>query len=542
VKNAAVLAPAAAAVLIFTVWVTWPQSLYLATYGADHQDTFFSMWRLGWIAHVLPRNPLALFDANIFHPSRDTLAFSDAMLLEGLLAAPLFWIGVPPVLVYNLMLFAGFAGSGLAMFVLAHRLTGAFGPALVAAAAFTMAPFRIEHFMHLELQWTMWIPLTLWAVHRAVDETTNRLGALAGAFLTLQVLACVYYGVFLAISLVVFVPLLLLTAGRRAARAIVPLGVAMLVAVLLTLPYGLPYVRNARTLGPRDTGEIARFSAQPINYLTSPPQNLLWGWTAPSGGPELNLYAGMLTVALALVALTAPRRKSILPYVMLALFALEMSFGSHGRLYPWVSAHAGLLQGLRAPARFSIVAVCALAVLAAFGAQTAQRRFVGDGRWRSGGFLAVVLFLLCVDYGNSGMIISRIEDGPYRVYEMMRNAGPGVLLELPSPRADRLPGNEQFYAFWSRSHWQPLVNGYSGYYPRHYIQTLGVLQRFPDDRSVQHLRNLRVRYVIVHRGFYEPDRLTGLLVRLAARGDFEYHGTFAAPSGPADLFSLGPSP
>ena len=85
------------------------------------------------------------------------------------------------------------------MFVLVRHLTGSVGAALVAAAVFTMAPYRIEHFMHLELQWTMWMPLTFWAVHRAIDEAPGG-GVLAGVFLWLQIISCVYYGVFLAID------------------------------------------------------------------------------------------------------------------------------------------------------------------------------------------------------------------------------------------------------------------------------------------------------------------------------------------------------
>src|SRR6185295_12012541 len=49
----------------------------------------------------------------------------------------------------------------------------------------TLAPYRIEHFSHLELQWTVWMPLTLWAVHRTFDEGTRRSGVLAGLFLWL---------------------------------------------------------------------------------------------------------------------------------------------------------------------------------------------------------------------------------------------------------------------------------------------------------------------------------------------------------------------
>ena len=84
------------------------------------------------------------------------------------------------------------------MFVLVRYLTGDIGAALVSAAIFTLAPYRIEHYIHLELQWTMWIPLTLWALHRTLDEGTFRWGLLTGVFLWLQMISCVYYGAFLA--------------------------------------------------------------------------------------------------------------------------------------------------------------------------------------------------------------------------------------------------------------------------------------------------------------------------------------------------------
>ena len=128
-----------------------------------------------------------------------TLAYSDAMLFEGMIAAPFLWAGVNQVLVYNLMFFAGIVSSGAGMFVLVRYLTGDIGAALVSAVVFTLAPYRIEHFIHLELQWTVWMPLTLWALHRTFDEGTYQNGALTGFFLWLQIVSCVYYGVFLGI-------------------------------------------------------------------------------------------------------------------------------------------------------------------------------------------------------------------------------------------------------------------------------------------------------------------------------------------------------
>ena len=51
------LVGASALLIALTVMLTWPQVLYLGTKVASHNDPLLSMWRLAWIAHVLPRHP-----------------------------------------------------------------------------------------------------------------------------------------------------------------------------------------------------------------------------------------------------------------------------------------------------------------------------------------------------------------------------------------------------------------------------------------------------------------------------------------------------
>ena len=88
---------------------------------------------------------------------------------------------------------------------------------------FTLAPYRIEHFIHLELQWTVWMPLALWALHRTFDEGTLEFGALTGLFLWLQVVSCVYYGAFLGVIVAALAVLLMVSRPAQARRAILPL-------------------------------------------------------------------------------------------------------------------------------------------------------------------------------------------------------------------------------------------------------------------------------------------------------------------------------
>ena len=299
---------------------------------------------------------------------------------------------MPPVLVYNVMLFAGIASSGVGMFVLVRHLTGNPDAALVSAAIFTLAPYRVEHFMHLELQWTVWMPLTLWAFTACSRRVRGGFGVLAGAFLALQVLSSMYYGAFLGIMVAALAAMLAMSEPRRVPAAIVPLGVAALLAGLVAFVYAQPYMVNARTLGVRDAGEVSRFSAQLASYVTAPAQNWLWGWTSNHfvfQGDELHLFPGLAAVALAVYALTRTPRRLTLIYLVMTIVAAVLSLGLNTPVYRWLYEHVWALGGFRAPARFAVLVCCGLAVLAGFGFAHLQRA-PADPRARRVLFVAVL--------------------------------------------------------------------------------------------------------------------------------------------------------
>ena len=223
----------------------------------------------------------------------------------------------------------------------------------------------------------------------------------------------------------------------------------------------------------------------------------------------------------------------------IAALATELSFGTNGWLY-LALARVGVLGGLRSPSRFTIVALCALAVLAAYGAQALQERFFsGERRSRAVLVVAAAILLIGIDDANTGMFLSpasRPSDGT--VYRVVRSAGPGPVIELPLPVPDGLPGADPFYQYWSISHWHPLINGYTAVYTPEYIYTLGLMRTFPDDRSIQRLKALGVRYLVVHRAFLAQDQYTSLLVGIGNRHELRPYGQYTDPLGPADLFVI----
>jgi hypothetical protein len=530
------LVGASALLTALTAMLTWPQVLYLGTKVASHNDPLLSMWRLAWIAHVLPRHPEQLVDGNIFAPHVRTLAYSDETLLEGLVAMPWLWAHVNPVLVYNVLLLAGIVLSGLAMFVLVQHLTGNADAALVAAAVFTLLPYRILHFMHLELQWTMWMPLTLWAVHRIFETGLLRYGALTGILLALQAISCLYYGAFLGIIVAVVSGGLAVLDLSRFRRLLVPLGVAAGLALAAVAIYTVPYIRNSSELGVRDPGEVANFSATLASYVTAPQENWLWGWTAfRFEGDELRLFPGLAAVALAALSFGLRRRRPLAAIYLAALAAAAaLSFGFNSPVYRFLYAHFWPMQGFRAPARFGILAGCALAVLAGLGFEFLQQRMSGT-RWRSV-LLSGVLVAVGVECGSAPMRLDEVPRQVPDVYRFLRILDPSVVIELPISEGDFAP----VYMYWSTHHWHRLVNGYSGFSPPDYPETLKRMRTFPDDASIALLRRLGVRFIVVHEAFYRPRDHSALLLRLGARAEIAPGGRYHDWAGPAQVFELKP--
>jgi hypothetical protein len=515
-----------------TVLLTWPQTLYLGTRIADHGDPFLSMWRLLWLEHALTGSAAHLFDGNIFYPHARTLAYSDATLIQGILAAPWLRAGVNPVLVYNILLLAGIAASGIGMFVLVRHLTGSPDAALVSAAVFTLVPYRVEHFMHLELQWTIWMPLAFWAVHRVFETGSVRGGVLLGTFLVLQMLSSMYYGAFLGMMVAALVLLLVLSEPHRASAMMLPLGVGVLMVAAVGLAYAQPYMENARSLGVRNAAEVARFSAHASSYVTAPAQNWLWGWTSNHilfEGNELHLFPGLVAVALGACALARKPRSLAWIYLAMAGVAAVLSLGMNTPIYAWLYDNVWALGGFRAPARFSILACCALAVLAGIGFSYLQQRTMA-ARARSA-LLIAILVAVGIECGSLPMYLKDVPGPVPDVYKFLKTLDRSVVLELPEELSP-------YYMYWSTTHWDPLVNGFSGNMPPDYIETVTILRMFPDDDAIAKLRRLDVRYILVHESFYTTKNYTAMMLRVLRRTDLIRHGRFRDWAGWAELFEL----
>jgi len=503
-----------------TFAMTWPQANLLNRgISPDIGDPLLSTWRLAWVAHQLPRDPLHLFDANIFYPAKHTLAFSDAMLVPALTAAPFLWLGVHQLFVYNVMLLSGFALSGAAMFLLVHSLTRHTGAALVAGFVFAFLPYRYMHYAHLELQMAQWMPLTLWALHRTFSGGRLRDGILTGVFLACQTLSSFYYGIFFATFLIPVGFALLLAAERaRIWPAIKALAVGAVLATVLVVPVTRPYFAARESVGERPLSEVEFYSAVPQDYLVAHPRNVLMGpLSAGFGSQERELYMGVVTPIVAIAALWPPVSAARIGYAVGLAVAFELSLGTNGKLYPWMREHLLPFRGLRVPARMAIVVGLALAVLVGYAVARISR--AGTSRTAQIAVVVVIAAAIAAEY-RSRLPLRIVWVRPAPVYDTLTSHPDAVLLELPLIAPD--VALEPIYMYFSTFHWHPLANGYSGFSPPAYGELLHRMKSFPDDASLATIRDRGVEYVIVHGSFYRPGEYRQLIAAMDQRADLHF--------------------
>jgi hypothetical protein len=527
----------AAGLCVATAFVTWPHARLFTSHVVSHIDPLLSMWRVAWFSHAIASGE-PLWHANIFYPEPYTYLLSDATLLQGAVAAPALWTGARLPVVYNSLLLLGMVSSGVAIYWLATSFGIARLAAFVAAIVFALAPYRIEHIMHLELQWAAFAAVAFGTLYRVLYTPQWKYGVGLGLSVWLQFLSSVYYTIFLLPILIVLAAASIRTLPdpRRTIRAG---AVAAALCGTLTMPIALVYASQQTRVGQRPISDITFYSATPRNYLASPPSNTLYGGTADRfGSGERRLFPGTLALLLASVGLFSRRRRVVAAALIVLLLSIDLSFGVNGLLYPRFLDWWPRLHGLRAPARYALFVLAAVAVLAALGAEhLIQRARLSKAGKRL--IVGLAIAAACVEYRSPQLNLLQVDmNAP--VYTFLRQLPSGVVLELPLPEHFGDTGFDADYMYWSTTHWRKLVNGYSGYYPASYGATYARLRSLPDADSMRFIRQLGVRYLLVHLTYFEPPRGANLVVQLHTRHELRWLGWYRDWVGQTAVFELIP--
>jgi len=159
-------------------------------------------------------------------------------------------------------------------------------------------------------------------------------------------------------------------------------------------------------------------------------------------------------------------------------------------------------SGMRVWARFGLVTITAVAVMAGIGADKcvalmAAREGGAPGSRRGRLYLLLALVVL-VDFAVLPYAFgySTVKPQPVDVW-LAEQGGSGAVIQYP---LDRSWFGEQLYR--STTHGKPIAYGYGTFLPKAFREADGVLRGFPSVESLALLRSWEVRYALVGSEWY----------------------------------------
>ena len=527
---------------VLAVVMTWPLAARMGgEMVGEIGDNIYFVWMIGWIKKALFElgvNPFDVWFLN--YPEGWSMAYTEITPIQLALAMPFTLLTDNPTLGYNMALPLGFVLSGLGMFLWVRRLTGHSGAALLAGMIFGFIPYRFAHFLigHLNLSGTHWLPFYFMGLTEllgfrrqgAVEPAAWKPVVLTGVSLGLIALTSQYY-LYMAVWVSALMVGCYLVCMERSSWRNPAFWKRMVTAGLVALPLVAlavaPYAALSQAGGLPDRGIsiVRRYSASPTDFILPSTDHFLWGrWVGDHFNRELwiegTLYFGVVSGGLVLLAFIKRRQldQGRLLKLLLgtAAFSLLLAMGidlhwngasvelpAPAFLTEWLGRDTIpiILPGyilfyvfpfyakMRALMRFGVFALLLVTAAAGLGAAWLLEKTHPRA---SAGVLVALLALVFVDfYPGPYDQFAPVEARPVDYW--LAEQPDGVVAQMPFSLAE-----DQEHTYYTLIHGKPYIGGFfNAFPPPQYQRIIPLLAPFPDESSVEVLRDLGVYYVLV---------------------------------------------
>jgi hypothetical protein len=403
------------------------------------------------------------------------------------------------------VLLAGFALSGWAFALLAHRATGSWIAGLVAGSAVAFNSHTLVRLVHIQALHLELVPLVFLALDSLLVTGRVRHAALLGAALALQVTQSIYLLVFTGWAALCAWLARWAEWRQRLGMTVVWSLVAAVTCAVLLLPVIWPYAELARRYGMvREIGETQRCAATWMDFLYTGSRLHYEAWASRFDNASDASFPGVIVTALAIVAVFGagwrlPRTRM---WAGVALGSLLLAFLPWLPGFAWLQAHVPPFSAIRCYSRAGQVMLVGMGMLAGFGA---ARLLAGLRSVRATAITGAALVAAINVEAFRAPLGYREFEGVPQIYDRLRDEPHAVIVEMPFYERGAFYGNAEYMVYATRHH-RPMVNGYSGFTPPDYDATAEAMRTFPDYPALELMHRLGVTHVIVHRTRAMQDR------------------------------------
>lgn len=515
--------------------ITYPLAFQMTTHTSSLGDEYLIIWIQNWVIHALSTNPLQLFNANIFYPYQNSLAFSDVFITTSIFAMPFLFLVKEPVITFNITLLLSIALLGFAIFCLAYYVTKNILASFLAGILVIFSPVVLDKMTHIQILAIWGVPFAILFFIKFIDTKKFSNFIISVFIFILQTYNSFLPGYFIIFSYVcIFVVSYCINKkiiGLFIQKKVIltTIAVFFLLAPLL-LPY---YFVSEKFEFKRDIRDAIHLGLQPEDLLVASSYSRLQGILGKyisqvdytdKNEVKVGFIGGLFSLLSIVSIIYLIRRKkervrNALFFLWISIFGLIVSFGPALHLFrktihdpfPIILPYAVLyysipgFNGLRNAARFEMLFVLGMSVCVALFLSAITKKWSMQSR---------VFFFLCLFMGvimefhnpDRFVPIQQKKEFPKVYQEINTLVSNAVIIELPIYTWYMSPysGEERVREYYATAHFRKMVNGASGFSPLSWEKSVvEIMQSFPTEKSLKKLHDEGITHLIVHKDQFD---------------------------------------
>jgi len=528
-----------------SVLFTWPLSLHLKTSVVGGMgDNIYFVWLIRWYQKVfLEGQGHPFFNPLMNYPQGWNLSTTETALASSLPGVPFSWL-LGPIAGYNIAMLITFVLAGFFMYLWVRDLTKSNLAALLAGTIYTFSPYHIAHFVvgHLNLCGIQWFPLFFWGLTRLLAPQRK----FEWKFVLLTALSLggigftsMYYLYMTAIFTPIFVICSLCFTKFSSLRN-KWFWINLLAAAMISLPFLFfslrPFISlsNSGVLASRSMEYASMYSASPTDFFLPSTDHFLLARLFSRGldrslWVESSLYIGFTVLILAIFVF-AKRKNSAhkalvlsAAVIILVSFILGLGINLHWNnqnvvwqipvflqslfhktetmIYlpaAWLFNTLPFFDKMRTLMRFGFFVLLFIPVLAALGFQQIQTRLTSNRKI----IFTCAIFLLLLFEFYPGSYSQALSQPQPRQVDLWLAAQPddGAVVQMPFGE-----NSDQSQVYYTLIHHKPILGGdFNANKPVQFLEIQPILDLFPEEHSIELLKELGVAYIVVDSAAY-PD-------------------------------------
>lgn len=520
------------------IFITFPLIFNLSSVATGYGDELLIAWNHNWNIYNYTSNILNIFNifnANIYFPYSNSLAYSDTYFTTSIIALiPVMILG-SPIVANNVLFILSLTLIGFFTYSISYLLTKNNLTSFLAGVLIIFSPAYLSELAHIQIMSIFFVTLAILLFIKYLKTNKQMYFNLFLIVFILQIYNSFLPGFFILFSVFILSFYYVLEDKQRIKHLLTKKNIILfLLLITLILPVIIPYYKVSNEFNyVRDIRETIHFAIQPEDFLVTNSLSRLepllsqleFTKDIQGNGEVKHAFIGLtfsilIIVSFLFIIKNWKKQDFIVKGIFSSsLFGLLMSLGPFMHFqrltihdpfpiplpylifYYIVPGFKGIRNSGRWEMLFILLAAPIIAVFLSKVLKNVDLK-VKSVLILSLALVAILEFNFPIDYHP----VPQKKDFP-KVYSYLSTTPKStVIIEMPVYNYNVFPYSNQelWREYYSTAHFRRTVNGASGFSPPPWQETVNyLLAFFPSEESIDKLKKMGVNKIIVHKSEYD---------------------------------------